>query len=208
MNTHLIAGTVLGTLVAAGSGAAIHYKGQNERNVAKEMIQTDTQVASRESTMPEQTNPNVSTPRPAPSFAHVVGVKPIEEMVKVPREECHDQIVTHTEPVKDQHQVTGIIGGALLGGILGHQVGDGRGKDLATVAGAAAGAYGGKKTQEKIQQSRTWTTTERRCETVTDTMVKIKGYSVRYEINGELATVRMNYDPGNRIPIKDGNLLI
>ena len=37
----------------------------------------------------------------------------------------------------------GMIGGAIVGGLLGHQVGGGTGKTLATVAGAAAGAYGG-----------------------------------------------------------------
>jgi uncharacterized protein YcfJ len=35
--------------------------------------------------------------------------------------------------------ITGTIVGALLGGILAHQVGDGRGRDLATVGGAVAG---------------------------------------------------------------------
>ena len=37
----------------------------------------------------------------------------------------------------------GMIGGAIVGGLLGHQVGGGTGKTVATVAGAAAGAYGG-----------------------------------------------------------------
>lgn len=37
----------------------------------------------------------------------------------------------------------GMVGGAIVGGLLGHQVGGGTGKTLATVAGAAAGAYGG-----------------------------------------------------------------
>ncbi len=219
MNTSLITGTVLGTLVAASSGAAIHYAGQNEHHVTdKELIQLQTQASLNELAKQEQTSPKVSStkasatmakpPQPTPSFARVIGVNPIEEIIEIPREECHDEIVTHTEPVKDKHQMTGIISGALIGGILGHQVGDGRGKDLATVAGAAAGAYGGKKTQQKIQQSRTWTTTEQRCETVTDTRVKIRGYNVRYEINGQLATVRMDYDPGKRIPLNNGNLMI
>jgi outer membrane lipoprotein SlyB len=34
-----------------------------------------------------------------------------------------------------------MAGGAIVGGLLGNQVGGGRGKKLATIAGAAAGAY-------------------------------------------------------------------
>ena len=37
----------------------------------------------------------------------------------------------------------GMIIGGILGGVLGHQIGGGRGKDVATVAGAAGGAYAG-----------------------------------------------------------------
>ena len=33
----------------------------------------------------------------------------------------------------------GLVGGAVLGGVLGHQIGGGRGKDVATVAGAVGG---------------------------------------------------------------------
>jgi len=36
----------------------------------------------------------------------------------------------------------GAVLGGVVGGVLGHQVGSGRGKDVATVAGAAGGAYG------------------------------------------------------------------
>lgn len=53
--------------------------------------------------------------------------------------------VTAVNTVKKQGEASGggaIVGG-VLGGVLGHQVGSGRGKDVATVAGAAGGAYAG-----------------------------------------------------------------
>ena len=50
----------------------------------------------------------------------------------------------------------GMIGGAVLGGLLGHQVGRGRGKDVATVAGAAGGAYAGNKIEGKMKATKTW----------------------------------------------------
>ncbi len=52
-----------------------------------------------------------------------------------------------------------------MGGLLGNQVGGGRGKKVATVAGAVGGGYAGNKTQEHLQQNNTYTTTERRCNT-------------------------------------------
>jgi outer membrane lipoprotein SlyB len=48
----------------------------------------------------------------------------------------------------------GIVAGAVLGGILGNQVGSGNGRTLATVAGAGAGGYAG---NEVEKHSRTTT---------------------------------------------------
>jgi uncharacterized protein YcfJ len=53
--------------------------------------------------------------------------------------------VTAVRTVKKEGEASGagaVIGG-IAGGVLGHQVGAGRGKDVATVAGAAGGAYAG-----------------------------------------------------------------
>ncbi len=50
----------------------------------------------------------------------------------------------------------GVVAGGAAGALLGHQVGGGRGKDLATVAGAVGGAYAGKKIQEKINATKVW----------------------------------------------------
>lgn len=51
----------------------------------------------------------------------------------------------------------GVIAGGVAGAVLGHQVGSGRGKDLATIAGAAGGAYAGRKIEQKANTSRVWT---------------------------------------------------
>jgi len=44
----------------------------------------------------------------------------------------------------------GIVGGAVVGGLLGNQVGGGRGKDLATVAGAVGGAIAGNEIEKRV----------------------------------------------------------
>lgn len=84
------------------------------------------------------------------------------------REVCEDVPVTRQQPVKDEHQVVGTVAGAILGGAVGSQIGGGSGKKVATAAGAVAGGYAGNKTQENMQANNTYTTTERRCHTVTD----------------------------------------
>lgn len=137
-------------------------------------------------------------------YARVVSVDPVRKTVTNPRQVCHDEVVTHSEPPKDQHQIAGTAIGAVAGGLLGNQVGGGKGKTLATVAGAVAGGYAGKKIQEKRQHANVTTTTERQCETVNDTSTKVVGYDVRYEYNGVTRTVRMDHDPGDRVQVQEG----
>ena len=53
--------------------------------------------------------------------------------------------VTSITPISTQGKETGlgVIGGAVVGGLLGNQVGGGNGRTLATVAGAVGGGYAG-----------------------------------------------------------------
>ncbi|MBI3524340.1 MAG: glycine zipper 2TM domain-containing protein [Betaproteobacteria bacterium] len=55
----------------------------------------------------------------------------------------------------------GVVGGAVLGGVLGNQVGGGRGKDLATVAGAVGGAMAGNEIEKRMKSGRRYETTVR-----------------------------------------------
>ncbi|WP_286261522.1 glycine zipper 2TM domain-containing protein [Thalassotalea atypica] len=47
--------------------------------------------------------------------------------------------ITETELVKDRNNGWKSLGGALLGGVIGHQFGSGSGQDVATVLGALIG---------------------------------------------------------------------
>jgi uncharacterized protein YcfJ len=137
-------------------------------------------------------------------YARVVSVDPVRKTVNNPRQVCHDEVVTTSEPPKDQHQIAGTAIGAVAGGLLGNQVGGGKGRTLATVAGAVAGGYAGKKIQENRQHANVTSTTERKCETVNDSSTKVVGYDVRYEYNGVTRTVRMDHDPGDRVQVQEG----
>lgn len=143
-----------------------------------------------------------------PQYAEVVSATPIHETIKTPREVCENVTVTHRKPAQDQHQIAGTAIGAVVGGLLGNQVGGGNGKKIATVAGAVGGGYAGNKVQENMQANNTYTTTENRCRTVTDTSQKQVGYTVKYTLDGQPGTVRMEHDPGQRIPVKDGQLVL
>jgi uncharacterized protein YcfJ len=143
-----------------------------------------------------------------PAYAEVLGVDEIKETVQTPREVCENVPVTRQKPVQDQNRIVGTVTGALAGGLLGNQIGKGTGKKIATVAGAAAGGYAGNKVQQSMQSNDTYTTTERNCYTVTDTQQKVVGYDVSYRLGDENGKVRMDHKPGDRIPVKDGQLVL
>jgi uncharacterized protein YcfJ len=144
----------------------------------------------------------------SPTAAEVLKVSEAYKTIKVPREVCEDRVVTHQAPVKDENRVAGSVVGAVVGGLLGKQVGGGSGKKLATVAGAAAGGYAGNQVQKNLQEKDTYTTTERVCNTVTDTKKDLIGYDVEYRLGEQVATVRLDHNPGSSIPVKDGKLVL
>jgi len=125
-----------------------------------------------------------------------------------PRQVCASEVVTHQAAVQDPKRVTGSIIGAVAGGLLGNQIGDGDGQTVATVAGAAAGGYAGNKVQKSMQEGNTTQTVEQRCRTVYDSAEKPDGYQVRYRLGDHEGSVRMDHDPGNSIPVENGELVL
>jgi uncharacterized protein YcfJ len=143
----------------------------------------------------------------APHGAQVVSVRTLTKTTKTPRNVCREEQVTHTRPLKDQHRLLGTGVGAVVGGLLGNQVGGGNGRTIATAAGAVAGGYAGNKIQQKVQQGDTYTATEQQCTTVYDSSETPAGYDVVYVLNGKQHHVHMDHDPGKRIPVKDGQIV-
>jgi len=141
-------------------------------------------------------------------YADVLAVKPTMKSVSVPREKCRDEFVTVTRPTKDPNQVTGSIVGAVIGGVLGNQIGDGSGKKLATVGGAVGGGYAGNKVQEGMQDRNTYQEAQQKCQTVMDSHQEQAGYDVTYRLDDREETVHMDYDPGKRIAVENGVLVV
>lgn len=136
----------------------------------------------------------------APRYADVISVQPVKQTTTREREECRDERIVHKRRPKDDRQIAGTVLGAVAGGVIGHQVGGGRGRDLATVAGAVGGGYAGKKIQQRQQDRDTYTTTERRCRTVKEPVGDV-AYDVVYEYLGQTHQVRLDHDPGERIEL-------
>ena len=139
--------------------------------------------------------------------AQVVEARQAFRTISTPRQECHDEQVTRVKPSKDPHRVAGTGIGAVVGGLLGNQVGGGNGRVLATVAGAAAGGYAGNRIEDKVQKGNTETSTEQRCTTVYDKHEEPAGYDVRYVFEGREHRVHMDRDPGGSLPVRDGRVL-
>lgn len=143
-----------------------------------------------------------------PDHATVVKTVAVTKNIKIPHEECHDKTVVRQKPVKDTNRIAGKAIGAVVGGVLGHQVGGGSGKKVATVAGAVAGGYAGDRVQDNMQKGDTYTTVEQVCNTVYENKEEITGYDVTYRLKDTEAVVRMSYDPGQKIPLQNGELVL
>jgi uncharacterized protein YcfJ len=95
----------------------------------------------------------------------------------------------------------GMLAGAILGGVLGHQVGGGSGRDIATVGGALAGGAIGANAGRG--GNNTYGQDVRRCENVANTTPQY--WDVTYEYRGVEHRTQLASAPGDYIPVtRDG----
>ena len=93
-----------------------------------------------------------------------------------------------------------VIAGTLLGGILGHQVGGGRGKDLATVGGAIAGATLGSNLGSNGGGQQMVTQNVQRCATV-PANTRPEYWDVTYSFRNIEHRIQMTTPPGRTISV-------
>jgi uncharacterized protein YcfJ len=93
-----------------------------------------------------------------------------------------------------------VIAGTLLGGILGHQVGGGRGKDLATVGGAIAGATIGSNLGSNGGGQQVVTQNVQRC-TTTPAQTRPEYWDVTYSFRNIEHRIQMTTPPGRTISV-------
>ena len=131
------------------------------------------------------------TPPPPPPYAQapaapVATPKPVAQPSNL-------ATVQAVREVKDAGQSTalGPIAGGIAGAVLGHQVGQGRGSQIATVLGAAGGAVAGNAIEKQARGTTHWEVDVRRDDGSTQTV---------------RSDVAPSYQPGQRVRLIDGKL--
>ncbi|MBF8221157.1 glycine zipper 2TM domain-containing protein [Halomonas sp. 328] len=144
---------------------------------------------------------------PAPVYAEVLGVEPAVRRSEVPREVCEEVVTYRQAPTQDPNRLVGTAAGAIVGGLLGNQVGGGSGRKLATVAGAVGGGLAGREVQNRVEANQVQPVTERQCHTVTETHEEHLGYNVSYRLDDEVRTQRLDNPPqAERLPVVEGQV--
>ena len=141
--------------------------------------------------------------------AKVLEVRPVyrEVRISVPVEECWQEPVTRHHHVEyGGNRTAATLAGGLLGGIIGHQFGKGRGQKVSTALGTIIGAHVGHDALGRSGHGKTTTYTsyERQCSQHQQVSYEqqLDGYQVTYRHGGKDYTTQMPYDPGDRIKLK------
>jgi len=141
-------------------------------------------------------------------YAPVVHVEPLRRQVRVsePVRECWQETSNAPEGPFSSNHVGATLLGSAIGVALGNQVGHGRGKDVARVAGAVIGGAIGHNVsvERERQQYGDGGRSYERCDVrYRDSYEeRIDGYRVTYEYAGRQYVTRMPYDPGERIRVR------
>jgi uncharacterized protein YcfJ len=140
------------------------------------------------------------------AYAKVVDVDPIyrEVRVRAPRQVCEEVPVVERTHYRGGPDPGRVLVGAVIGGVIGHQFGSGRGNDVATAAGAFIGANEAAQNSYRSGRVVEREVLETRCETVREARYesRVEGYDVTYRYQGRLYHTRTNYDPGRRIRVR------
>lgn len=140
------------SLVGAASILGLLPNSQAKGSVSPDMGAPTTQISQP---LTAQAQPQQPEPQPRQVVEHRTVVHHTYAPVRqASRDDDQPRVVQ--APVQrapaPQNSAVGIGLGAVVGGLLGNQVGDGRGRTLATIAGAMGGAYAGNEIAKRNQQ--------------------------------------------------------
>jgi uncharacterized protein YcfJ len=141
--------------------------------------------------------PNYAYRQRANERVYDAPVTSVRAVMGTPTERCWVERQQVSEPSRGQPNMGGAVVGALVGGVLGHQVGGGSGKKIATVGGAVAGGVIG------ANVGRDGSTTSmqdvRRCENTTSGTPAY--WDVTYNFRGRDHQLQMSAAPGTTIAV-------
>lgn len=84
--------------------------------------------------------------------------------------ECATVLSVHQESREGKGTGIGAVGGAVVGGLLGNQLGGGTGRKVATVGGAVAGGFAGNEIEKRTRTSTVWVVKMRNADQTVRTM--------------------------------------
>ncbi len=135
-------------------------------------------------------------------YAKVLSAQPIVRTVtvKTPVRQCWQETQYYSTYERRRGAGGRALAGAVIGGVIGHQFGSGRGKDAATVAGSVIGAAIGHGPVRRVDVAEP----VQRCATRYENRLeeRIDGYQVVYRYHGQNYSTRMPYDPGKKIKVR------
>ena len=124
-------------------------------------------------------------------------VTSVRAVVGPPEQRCWIEREQVSGGGRGDANVGGAVLGAIIGGVLGHQVGGGRGKDVATAGGAVAGGLIG--ANQGRGDSGSYDRDVQRCSNVASTTPAY--WDVTYDYRGREHRVQMSAPPGNTIAV-------
>lgn len=146
-STQIVAGVAVVLALLGGAYAVGRSQGPSSEAPPEPVAaqQTATQAAAK----PQHLAAAETSREPAPQARQAA-----EDRQPALCQGCARVTDVHTEVRRGQASGVGVVGGAVVGGLLGSMIGGGNGKKLATVGGAVAGGYAGNEI-EKNQKSHT-----------------------------------------------------
>lgn len=173
--------------------------GLNDRASSVRLINAKTRInEDRYSPPPQQVYDNRRRRNERLYEADVTSVRAV---VGPPEQRCWIEKEQVVQPQASQSNVPGAVVGALIGGILGHQVGAGRGNDLATVGGAiAGGAIGATVGRDGHPVQQPTAPSVQRCTTVPSQAAPTL-WDVSYNFRGQEHRLQMTSPPGRTVTV-------
>jgi outer membrane lipoprotein SlyB len=138
--------------VAAMTGLLPSSKSANSPQQVAAMEQAG-QPAQNQQPLAQQQAPRSTSYQPQPGAYPAQAAAPVAQRAPAICSSCGEVIgvrtVRHSVPTSG----VGIAGGAVVGGLLGNQIGGGTGRTLATIAGAVGGGYAGNEVEKNVRST-------------------------------------------------------
>ena len=150
----LITSASIAVIVFCAVGAAAFMGWLPNSNASRDSVMSDGPAA-----VPSK--PAVSKARLGETRRSGPGQRGADAPGKVACAECGVVESVREIDTKGEGSGVGAVGGAVVGGLLGNQVGAGRGQDVMTVVGVVGGALAGNEVEKRAKSSKSYSLTVR-----------------------------------------------